>query len=188
MAENAISVSWPGCYRVGQDSSGGSSSNVVSRNVGSATESTTSPARIDRVRYGGAFNAGWPRETMSLAKIGLSNLTAWNQTVSMQYLAGNEADTGQLVLQCVSYRGRNFRFKHKLELWPFCDETGELLCLEYEPLGIHVFADTREMLLKELAEQICMLWDEYASEANGNLSPAAVQLKKRLLAMIEEVR
>lgn len=87
----------------------------------------------------------------------------------------------------VRFKGRTFHFKKQMELHPTLDETGELLCLEYERLGIHVFAETREELLAELAEQICMLWDEYACEDDKNLTDAAIQLKNNLLCAIEEV-
>jgi len=63
-----------------------------------------------------------------------------------------------------------------------------ILCIEYERLGIHVFADTREELVAELAEQICMLWDEYACEDDENLARAAIRLKKNLLGALEEAQ
>jgi len=91
-----------------------------------------------------------------------------------------------VVIGDVRYRGRIFHFKERLELCPAYDETGELLCLEYEPMGIHVFAETRKKLMSELAEQICVLWDEYACEDDANLTRAAIQLKKNLLGAIEE--
>jgi len=106
---------------------------------------------------------------------------------SRMSLIENNTDTRSVMIEYVPYGNRTFRFKKYLELCPAYDETGELLCLEYEPIGIHVFADTREELLAELAEQICMLWDEYACEDDGNLTPAAIRLKRNLLAALEEV-
>jgi len=102
-------------------------------------------------------------------------------------LVENDTDTRPVTIEYVPYGNRTFHFKKYLELCPTHDETGELLCIEYEPLGIHVFADTRAELLAELAEQICMLWDEYACENDGNLTPAAIRLKRNLLAALEEV-
>jgi len=106
---------------------------------------------------------------------------------SRMSLIENDADTRPVTIEYVPYGNRTFHFKKYLEFCPTYDETGELLCLEYEPIGIRVFADTREELLAELAEQICMLWDEYACEDDGNLTPAAIRLKKDLLAALEEV-
>lgn len=101
-------------------------------------------------------------------------------------LVENDTNTRPVVIADVRYRGRTFHFKKYLELCPTYDETGELLCLKYDPIGIHVFADSRKELLVELAEQICMLWDEYACEDDENLTRAAIQLKKNLLGALEE--
>jgi len=89
-------------------------------------------------------------------------------------------------LQDVEYGGRVFRFRKPLVLRPCRDETGELLVIEHEPLGIHVFAESREELVDELREQIAVLWDEYACEEDRNLSPAAIKLKRRLREALEE--
>jgi hypothetical protein len=104
-------------------------------------------------------------------------------------LVEHDTNTCPVVIRDVRYRGRTFRFRNGkyTEFLPTYDETGELLCLEHEPIGIHVFADTREELLAELAEQVCMLWDEYACEDDEKLTPAAIQLKKKLLDALEEV-
>ncbi len=87
----------------------------------------------------------------------------------------------------VKYSGRLFRFSEPLTLYPNLDQTGTLLVAKHRPLGIHVFADTREELLDELHEQIAMLWDDYACENDDNLSPAAIALKKRLLRALSEI-
>ena len=108
-------------------------------------------------------------------------------TASRLPLVDSDTNTRPVVIEDVRYLGRTFHFKTYLELCPAYDETGELLCLEYKPLGIHVFANCRKELNAELAEQICMLWDEYACEGDENLTPAAIQLKKNLLAALEEV-
>ena len=102
-------------------------------------------------------------------------------------LVEKDTSTRAFLIQHIRYRHRTFHFKVYLELHPTYDETGELLCLEHQPLGIHVFADTREDLEAELAEQVCMLWDEYACDQDENLTPAAIQLKRNLLSALEEV-
>lgn len=114
-----------------------------------------------------------------------------NDTVSVVAsglpLVNADTNTRPVVLQYVQYLGRTFRFRQYLELCPVRDETGNLLCLEHKPFGIHVFANSRKELYAELAEQICMLWDEYACEDDENLTPAAIQLKTNLLGALEEV-
>jgi hypothetical protein len=96
-------------------------------------------------------------------------------------------DLNPFIINDITYHGRKFHFKNQLEVNPAHNETGELLCLKYTPLGIHVFADSRNELYVELAEQICMLWDEYACESDENLTSAAIRLKKNLLDNIKEV-
>jgi len=101
---------------------------------------------------------------------------------------GKDAKTEPLTIDQIHCGSRRFRVrKGYLDLFPTYDETGNLLCLEYTPLGIHVFAESREKLCLELAEQICMLWDEYACGDDEKLSPVAIQLKRQLLADLEEV-
>ncbi|HUW61678.1 MAG TPA: hypothetical protein VMZ06_11810 [Candidatus Bathyarchaeia archaeon] len=101
---------------------------------------------------------------------------------------GKDVRTAPLTVGQIRCGSRRFRVrKGHLDLFPTYDETGNLLCLEYMPLGIHVFAESREQLCLELAEQICMLWDEYACEDEEKLSPVAIQLKRKLLADLEEV-
>jgi len=98
-----------------------------------------------------------------------------------------DTNTEPVVMMDIRCKKRIFRFQTRLELQPSYDETGQLLCLKHDPIGIHVFAETRQELLTELAEQICMLWDEYACEDNKNLTPAAIQLKNKLRGVLKEI-
>ena len=50
-----------------------------------------------------------------------------------------------------------------------------------------IVAQTREALKEELQNHISMLWDEYAVDAESNLSPVALVLRARLQAATEEV-
>lgn len=110
-------------------------------------------------------------------------------SVSQWASVEKDAKTEPLTIGQIRCGSRRFLVrKGYLELFPTYDETGNLLCLEYTPLGIHVFAESREELCLELAEQICLLWDEYACEDEEKLSPAAIQLKRQLLADLEEVQ
>lgn len=70
--------------------------------------------------------------------------------------------------------------REPLWLTPMLSEDGELLRLEFGELGIDVFAPTRRELQEELAEQLGMLWAEFALEADEKLSEPATELKKRL--------
>ena len=71
---------------------------------------------------------------------------------------------------------------------PDLDETQQLYCLEYNKLGIDVYAYTRDQLDLELREQIAFLWDSYVMADDEELTVAAQQLKNDLLAAIKEVK
>jgi hypothetical protein len=80
------------------------------------------------------------------------------------------------------------RFRKPLAITPELDaESRQWLLLEQPDLNIHVVAARREALMEELHCHIAMLWDEYAADDAGNLSPMALELRARLLAAIEEV-
>jgi hypothetical protein len=66
------------------------------------------------------------------------------------------------------------------------DDTSQFLCLQEERLGIEVFAQTRDQLLRELQEQLVVLWQEYAAATDEALSPAALEIKRNLVAAIQE--
>jgi hypothetical protein len=66
------------------------------------------------------------------------------------------------------------------------DESGQLYRVEDPGLGIDVFAQTREQLADELAEQIIFQWDTYAREDPKRLTPAARRLRAALLARLRE--
>lgn len=83
--------------------------------------------------------------------------------------------------------GLHLRFKQLLELRPTADETGTLLCVRQEALGIDVFAPSRQELLGEVQDQIVLLWREYACAPPETLTPGARRLRANLLSQVEEV-
>lgn len=99
-----------------------------------------------------------------------------------------EIDLSPFYLKSIHYSGRTFTFTKPLELTPDLDETQQLYCLEYNKLGIDVYAYTRDQLDLELREQIAFLWDSYAMADDEELTAAAQQLKNDLLAAIKEVK
>ena len=74
-----------------------------------------------------------------------------------------------------------------LVLKPFIEERGELICVEDPSLHLHSFAATRDDLVKEINEQIAMLWREYALCADEKLSAPALALKQTLKERLEVV-
>jgi hypothetical protein len=72
-------------------------------------------------------------------------------------------------------------------LAPTADETGTLLCVRHEQLGLDAFAPSRSELLDELQGQIALLWRECACATPEALTPGAQQLRTNLLERVEEV-
>ena len=88
----------------------------------------------------------------------------------------------------VDWLGRRLMITPPLVLQPALDqESGQLYVLVDHGLGIHVFAQTREEVADELAEQLLFQWDAYAMEAADNLSSGARWLRNNLLARMTEV-
>ncbi|MDP2903706.1 MAG: hypothetical protein Q8N96_11465 [Methylovulum sp.] len=91
-------------------------------------------------------------------------------------------DLSPMVFDCLELNGRVMRFSSKLIVEPVLDEeASQLLVIEDEALGIHVYAQNREILADELTAELFFLWDEYAFEASDNLTIKAQALKAALL-------
>lgn len=89
--------------------------------------------------------------------------------------------------QSISGSNKTLKFHERKVFTPFWDESGKLLCLEDEELGIDVCAYTREELEKELIIELDFLWHEYALAKDSTLSPQAITLKHKLLDCLEEI-
>jgi hypothetical protein len=96
-----------------------------------------------------------------------------------------DVDLTPFVLNEVTRGQIRIRFREPLTLVPKLTESQQLMFLEDETFGIEVFAPSRSELLEELKEQVIMLWTEYATEDDDNLSDLAKALKKRLLSFWE---
>lgn len=78
------------------------------------------------------------------------------------------------------------RFKEPLELTPCLDEESQQYLVVEEPtLAINAFALNREQLFDEVQEQLVMLWREYASAEDSELTTEARRLKSVLLSKME---
>jgi len=98
-------------------------------------------------------------------------------------------DLSPMVFDYLELNGRVLRFSSKLIVEPVLDaETSQLLVIEDEPLGIHVYAQNREILVDDLTAELFFLWDEYALEDSEKLTVKAQALKAALLekCQIEE--
>jgi len=98
-------------------------------------------------------------------------------------------DLSPMVFDYLELNGRVLHFISKLIVEPVLDEeTSQLLVIEDESLGVHVYAQNRDLLIDDLTAELFFLWDEYALEDSDNLTAKAQQLKAALLerCQIEE--
>ena len=97
-----------------------------------------------------------------------------------------DLDLSPIEISAVHWGVRHLNVTPTLSLQPSLDESKQLLCIEYPPLGLSVFGVTREALLAELHEHLAMLWAEYALANDNELDDVALQLKQSLLASMAE--
>jgi hypothetical protein len=82
---------------------------------------------------------------------------------------------------------RMLRAGHPLALEPELGDGKQYMHLRHAPLGIDVFAQTREQLAMELHEQLAMLWHAYVLSPDKELEDTAITLKRGLLKAFVEV-
>lgn len=98
-----------------------------------------------------------------------------------------DLDLSPFVLSTVGTDGASLKFRKALVLNPVLDESEQLIVLEHADLAIHVFAHTRSDLYDELVEHLGVLWSEYVKENPAKLDAMALELRDRLMTLIEEV-
>jgi hypothetical protein len=65
-------------------------------------------------------------------------------------------------------------------------ENGYYQC-ESKPLGILSFGQTHQEAIRSFLEDFSMLWDVIAQSPDNGLTPDAIELKRRLLALVNVV-
>jgi hypothetical protein len=96
-------------------------------------------------------------------------------------------DLSPMSFDRIEWHGRQLVFDPPLTLEPTMDEeSGQLYILTDKELGIDVFAQTRENVIDELAEQLVFQWDSYAREVPERLTPGARRLREALLKRMRE--
>ncbi len=98
-----------------------------------------------------------------------------------------DLDLSPFSVEHIRADGRALTARVPVVIEPTLDDSKQYLCLANEALGIDVFAHTREKLAVELAEQVLMLWDEYALAPDDSLEESAQVLKQALLDTFAEV-
>jgi hypothetical protein len=66
------------------------------------------------------------------------------------------------------------------------DESKQLFVVEEPDFGLYAFAQTREQLVQEIAEQIAFMWDAYVNVSEDMLASDALRLRQRLLQTVSE--
>ena len=82
----------------------------------------------------------------------------------------------------VSWGGRRLVLRHEIACGVSRED--DLHIVEYEPLGIRAYADSREAAIASFNEEFVVLWDEYASAPDEALSRDAIGLKQRLNELV----
>ncbi len=93
-------------------------------------------------------------------------------------------DVAPVVMHKFTSGGVTLDFRQPLSLTPTLEESERYLCLRDKDLGIDVFAMTRERLQANLLEQLDLLWREYATAADDELSAEALSLKQALRSAV----
>ncbi len=100
----------------------------------------------------------------------------------------NDRDLSPLELSEVEFAGVRLRLRAPVRLTPVLGEDNpQFLSIEEPRLGLNVFAGTVNDLMDEVAEDLVVVWKQFALAGDGELSPKALELKHRLLAGVEEV-
>ena len=96
-------------------------------------------------------------------------------------------DLSPMTFDRIEWLGRQLVFDPPLTLEPTMDEeSGQLYILTDESLGIDVFAQTRENVIDDLAEQLLFQWDAFALEDPERLTPGARRLREALRSRMRE--
>lgn len=96
-------------------------------------------------------------------------------------------DLSPITFKTVIWMERQFKFAHPLTLNPYLDEdTQQLLIVEEPEISLHAFAQTREQLVQEIAEQIAFMWDAYVNPSPRELAPDALRLRHTLVQKVIE--
>lgn len=97
-------------------------------------------------------------------------------------------DLSPMTFDHVEWGLRRLVIDPPLSIDPTLDEaeSGPLYVLCDEGLGIRVFAQTREQLVEELAEQLIFQWDAYARESPDRLTAPAQRLREALRDRMRE--
>lgn len=127
--------------------------------------------------------------TIDFSITALPTPITFKHTVSGSKVSINTRSTSlePIFIQEVALPSGKLLSKLPLVFHPTFDEKNDAFFIIDPTLGIDVFAQTRDELLKELEEVIPVLWSEYATADSDVLSISARQLKKSLREAFKEL-
>jgi hypothetical protein len=82
----------------------------------------------------------------------------------------------------VSWGKRRLVLRHEIACGVSRED--DLYIVEYEPLGIRAYAESREAAIRDFNEEFILLWDEYAATLDEALTSDAIDLKRRLVELV----
>ena len=85
-----------------------------------------------------------------------------------------------------SVNGTAMRPRQSARLSPTFGSEGGMLTARLDKIGLDAFAATRRELADEVRSQLAMLWTEYATADDSELTESAMKVKRNLLASFEE--
>jgi hypothetical protein len=97
-------------------------------------------------------------------------------------------DLSPMTFDLVEHDGRSLRLDPPLTVVPTLDDSEQLYVISEDELGLHLFAQTREQLAEELAEQLVFSCDADATEDPSRPAESAQRvrdtLRERLRALL----
>lgn len=98
-------------------------------------------------------------------------------------------DLPPLEVNEVEYGGVRLRFNEPVQLKPRLNEDNpQFVNVEEPSLGLDAFAGMVSGLMDEVADDLVVVWQQYALAPDAELSLKALELKRRLLAAVERCR
>ena len=114
---------------------------------------------------------------------------AFNQTAPNPKLSISSRTTNiePIFIREIALAGGQLFSKKALVFHPSFDQKNRTFFIIDRTLGIDVFAQTRDELIKELEEIIAVLWNEYARADSDLLTTSAQLLKQSLREAFKEL-
>lgn len=92
----------------------------------------------------------------------------------------------EIHINYIMHHGEKIHLKERITLVPYRSEHDELWLADYEPLGIDVFAYTKQLLKDFVYEELSFNYEYFALEEDKKLAyPSATNLKYSILEHIK---